>query len=192
MLTLNQLICGYPDGFKTHALTLSISEGESVGIVGPNGSGKTTFLKTILGVLKAIEGTYDWKEKYRFGYLPQAGNLNQILPITVSELLTAADPNPFLGLEEMGDPFRISDLINNNFQKLSGGQKQRVLMTRTFLAAPEILLLDEPNNHIDQATQKSFWDFVHQQKHVRGIFVIDHNLTNLKANVERVISLEDE
>lgn len=191
MLNLTQLVCGYHGAFKTRPISLQIAEGQTIGIIGPNGSGKTTFLKTILGVASAIEGNFEWRQKYRFGYLPQASQLNTILPITVDEVLMAATKHPRMTLQDLNDPFSVSGLVEHNFQKLSGGQKQRVLMTRTFLTKPEILFLDEPNNHVDAKTQQAFWEFLKTQSQVKGIFVIDHNIANLKAAVGQVIQFEE-
>ena len=196
MLTIQNLVAGYKGAFTTRPLSLCASENQTVGFCGSNGAGKTTLIKTILGLHQPVGGFYKWKENYRRAYLPQIDHTSSLIPMTVYEVLATGTKMPVNeAVSDLGDPFLIKNLINQSFHQLSGGQKQKVLMTRTFLVRPEVVFLDEPNNHIDKKTREIFWGYIEglkKRRELKGVFIIDHDLESLKRNAEVILDLEGE
>jgi len=167
LIRFNRASLGY-DG-KAPLLTkvdLEIRGGEFWGILGHNGSGKTTILKTALGLIPSLRGKLAVKG-VRFGYVPQKERLDPIYPLSardVAEMGTYRKLELFSGLRGRGraDVVRrclaecgASAFSERRFSDLSGGQKQRVLLARALAAEPEILVLDEPLAGIDITTQQA-------------------------------------
>lgn len=157
-------------------VSLKIHKGDYVGIVGPNGGGKTTLLKLMLGVLKPNEGTVklfgtgiqeftDWS---KIGYVPQKTYVEMNFPVTVEELVamgrygkrglfnfpTNEDKEKTLQALKQVDIFQYKD---RQISRLSGGQQQRVFIARALASEPEIIFLDEPTVGVDIKTQKQFY-----------------------------------
>ena len=152
-------------------INIEIKKGEFVGIVGPNGGGKTTFLKLVLGLLKPTSGkilVQNKKPRFskRKGYVPHLDNIDMNFPISVLDVVLMGCLNQkrlskgkcraigYEILEKMG----IANIANNTLRSLSKGQFQRVMISRALISKPEILLLDEPTSNVDVHSQKNFFD----------------------------------
>lgn len=187
-------------------LDFAIYSGEFLGIVGPNGAGKTTLLRAILGTLRPKKGkivkSNPAKCRLRYGYVPQREFVNELFPLTVQDIV-AMGRYPLVGLlrrfsRHDWDAVRsclrdvgIEDLARAQYRSLSGGQKQRVLIARALATEPHILILDEPTNGMDLASEHAIMELVadlHQQGN-RTVVMVTHVL-NLVANyVERIALL---
>ena len=151
-------------------ISLEIFEGDFVAILGPNGGGKTTFIKLLLNILKQNSGEIKFYEdlKNKIGYVPQnATTVDGVFPATVEEIIKTAFVNKksFLGkisIEEekyinfLMENFEIINLKSKLFVELSGGQKQRVLIVRALANKPKLLILDEPDIGLDNLSQTKF------------------------------------
>jgi zinc transport system ATP-binding protein len=160
-------------------VSLEIHKGDYVGIVGPNGGGKTTLLKLMLGLLKPNDGNIklfgsdikDFKDWFKIGYVPQKTFVELNLPITVHEMVamgrygkrglfhfpTKEDKEKTLNALKQVDMLEYKD---NHIEALSGGQQQRVFIARALASEPEIIFLDEPTVGVDVKTQKQFYMFL--------------------------------
>lgn len=173
------------------SISLEIFEGDFIAILGPNGGGKTTFIKLLLNILKQNSGEIKFQEnlKNKIGYVPQsATTVDGVFPATVDEIIKTAfsDKRFFFGklsLEEKNyldflmQNFQIIDLKSKLFVELSGGQKQRVLIVRALANKPKLLILDEPDIGLDTISQTKFIENlnkINKENKTTIIFVTHH------------------
>lgn len=172
-------------------VSLTVSAGEIVTIVGPNGSGKTSLLRAIIGAVKPFRGCVVHGSGVKIGYVPQKLHIDETLPITVSRFLklpggvAAADINQ--ALTQAGVP----DLSGAQLSQLSGGQFQRVLLARALIGKPDLLLLDEATQGLDQRGSASFYQQIERVRQDTGcaVLMISHELHVVMSASDRVICL---
>ncbi|MGI9391316.1 MAG: ATP-binding cassette domain-containing protein [Boseongicola sp.] len=170
---------------------LQIDKGEIVTIVGPNGSGKSSLLRAILGAVPAAEGKVRVKPGLRIGYVPQKLHIDRTLPMSVIRFLNlptrVGSDDAKTALEHAG----AINLQDAQMTELSGGQFQRVLLARALLNAPEILVLDEPTQGLDQSGSASFYRRIEEVRQSLGcaILMVSHELHVVMATSDRVICL---
>ncbi|MEE9320437.1 MAG: metal ABC transporter ATP-binding protein [Granulosicoccus sp.] len=169
----------------------NIDSGEIVTVVGPNGSGKTSLLRAIIGALKPRSGTVTHATDLTIGYVPQSLHIDATLPITVSRFLSLPqkrNPDSILtALEQAG----VSGLGLRQLKSLSGGQFQRVLLARALLEKPKLLILDEPTQGLDQPGSVSFYQQIEQLRIKLGcaVLMVSHELHVVMSTSDRVICL---
>lgn len=187
-------------------IRLEIDSGDFVGIVGPNGGGKSTLLKLMLGLLQAqsgelrIFGQPPHKCVERIGYVPQYANFAKDFPISVWEtvLLGRLQPRRWFGdvsrqdkqlAEQALRETEIWELRDRPVGALSGGQLQRVLMARALTSQPDILLLDEPTASVDVRAEKTIFELLKQLNQRMTIIVVSHDVGFISDYVTRVACL---
>ena len=169
----------------------AIAKGEIVTVVGPNGSGKSTLLKALIGLEKAAEGQVTRAPGLRIGYVPQRLHLDPRLPMTVRRFLSlparVSDADAAAALTRVGVP----GLEARAMSALSGGQSQRVLLARALLARPEILILDEPTQGLDQPGVAAFYRLIEEVRGETGVAVlmVSHDLHVVMSATDRVVCL---
>lgn len=172
-------------------VNVGINPGEIVTIVGPNGSGKSSFLRALIGALPPAEGRIEKAPGLRIGYVPQKLSIDAALPMTVRR---------FLGL-----PTRISDAVAlqaldkagaatlgpQQMADLSGGQFQRVLLARALLEQPQLLLLDEATQGLDQPGAAQFYQHIQEVRRELGcaVVMVSHDLHVVMAASDRVLCM---
>ena len=172
-------------------VSLRVEPSEIVTIVGPNGSGKTSLLRAIIGAIKPFQGRVVKAGSLKIGYVPQKLHIDETLPITVSRFLklsggvTAADID--YTLAQAGVP----ELEKAQLSQLSGGQFQRVLLARALIAKPDLLLLDEATQGLDQRGSASFYQQIETVRQNTGcaVLMISHELHVVMSASDRVICL---
>ena len=170
---------------------IAIAPGEIVTIVGPNGSGKTTLLRALIGAARPSRGRITSKPGLRIGYVPQKLHVDATLPMTVRRFLDlprrVSDVEAEAALERTGVP----ELIKRQLDGLSGGQLQRVLLARALLGAPDILLLDEATQGLDQPGEAAFYRLIEDVRNQMGcaILMVSHELHVVMSASDRVICL---
>ena len=172
-------------------VSLRVEPSEIVTIVGPNGSGKTSLLRAIIGAIKPLQGRVVQASSLKIGYVPQKLHIDETLPITVSRFLklpggvTAADID--YALTQAGVP----ELEKAQLSQLSGGQFQRVLLARALIAKPDLLLLDEATQGLDQRGSASFYQQIETVRQDTGcaVLMISHELHVVMSASDRVICL---
>ncbi|MFX0194989.1 MAG: metal ABC transporter ATP-binding protein [Candidatus Hodarchaeota archaeon] len=188
------------------AITLSVKQQDFLGIIGPNGGGKTTLLKVLLGLVKPSRGTItvlggppEQTRKY-VGYVPQYTLFDPEFPISAWDVVlmgrlgrtcrfrryTKEDRRitrhmlQFVEMEEFRD---------HPLAKLSGGQKQRVLIARALVTEPKLLLLDEPTANIDPEMQTHIYDLLHELNEKIPIILVSHDIGALSEHVNKIACL---
>ena len=168
-----------------------ISRGEIVTIVGPNGSGKTTLLRSIIGALSQYSGEMVKAPGLSIGYVPQRLHIDATLPMTVMRFMNmpraASRSDCKAALMDAGVP----DLSNRQMSALSGGQFQRVLLARALIGRPDLLILDEATQGLDQPGSASFYQQIETLRHTLGcaILMVSHELHVVMSASDRVICL---
>ena len=172
-------------------VTLSIAAGEIVTIVGPNGSGKSTLLRTIIGALRPTTGQVKTQPGLRIGYVPQKLIIDPSLPLTVRRFLSLPnrvdDTRAHEALERAG----VATLADRQMTTLSGGQFQRVLLARALLSRPQLLVLDEATQGLDQPGSAAFYRQIEAIRADLGcaVLMVSHELHVVMAASDRVICL---
>ena len=174
-----------------HDVNLVVNSGEIITVVGPNGSGKSTLLRVIIGALTPSSGTVRKNENLRIGYVPQKLHIDPTLPMTVSRFLnlphriSAAEAAQ--ALEQAGVP----GLCARQMSQLSGGQFQRVLLARALISKPQLLILDEATQGLDQPGAASFYRQIEdvRQRLDCAVLMVSHDLHVVMSASDRVICL---
>lgn len=172
-------------------VTLQVQPGEIVTILGPNGSGKSTLLRALLGILPLAAGRVVRAPGLRLGYVPQRLSIDPSLPMTVRRFLSlpqrVPDDRALAALRRTGVP----DVASRQMAALSGGQFQRVLLARALLNDPQLLILDEPTQGLDQPGEAAFYRLIEEVRAETGVAVlmVSHDLHVVMAASDRVICL---
>ena len=204
IIELEDVSFGYAPGELTlEHVDLTVMPGESGCIVGPNGGGKSTLLKLLLGLLVPTSGTVRLfgvgpdEGRRRVGYMPQYHLLDRVFPITVFEVVLTGRMNswrPFwYGAEDRRaarralDEIGLPQLADQSFSSLSGGQRQRVLIARALACDPELLLLDEPTANIDPGAEERFYELLEELRRRMTVLTVSHDLGFVNREVDSVI-----
>lgn len=188
-------------------ICLDVNDKEYLGIIGPNGGGKSTLLKAILGIVHADSGTvqiygnHQRKSRGQVGYVPQFASLDKKFPITLLEVVLMgrlkAGLSPFFNytskdketayalLEKVG----ITELANRQISQLSGGEFQKMLIARALAVNPKLLLLDEPTASVDANSREQIYSLLAELNKDMTIILVTHDLLAISSRVHRLACL---
>lgn len=186
---------------------LDVSDGEYLGIIGPNGGGKSTLLKAILGLIPVSSGNISiyggnaHKNRSLVGYVPQFALLNRKFPISLFEVVLTGhlkqgivpffrysskdNESVYTLLEKVG----ITDLANRQISELSGGEFQKMLIARALATNPRLLLLDEPTASVDAASRDQIYSLLAELNKNMTIILVTHDLLAVSSQVNRLACL---
>lgn len=174
-------------------ISLKVHLGEIITIIGPNGTGKSTLAKILIGLIKPTKGERWAKENLIFGYVPQRISFDSNLPLPVIDFLVLKSKiiktDPYF--EMLLNEFSIKKLVNSQMHNLSGGEMQRVLLVKALLQKPDILILDEPTQGLDINGQSEFYKLLEtiRAKRKISIIMISHDLYMVMKTTDQVICL---
>ena len=209
LIKLDNICAGYNSKEVLHDISLTIPEKGFTGIMGPNGGGKTTLLKIMLGLVKPTTGTVRFfcngkptEEIVQTGYLPQQNTSDKRFPISVREVILSGllGGRRFLRhysqedteksskiIDEMG----LNEVSDNLFGQLSGGQRQRTLLGRALISCPEVLFLDEPSTYFDQQAREWMNRKLHLLQQTCSVVMVSHDLQDLQSYGGQVFCIEN-
>jgi len=186
---------------------LDVADGEYLGIIGPNGGGKSTLLKAVLGLVPITSGAVEvygykpGKNTALIGYVPQISALDKQFPITLFEVVLTGRLKQGLSLfykysskdkeavrlllEQVG----IAGLANRQISELSGGEFQKMLIARALAVNPRLLLLDEPTASVDAGSRDQIYDLLAQLNKSMTIILVTHDLLAISSQVHRLACL---
>lgn len=186
-----QIICrdlaiGYEGKTVVQNINLSVKKGDYLCVIGENGAGKSTFMKTLLGLLPPVSGKiefYDGLKKNEIGYLPQQTEVQKDFPASVREIVLSGCQGrcglrPFYNTQEKElaedamERMQITDLASRCYRELSGGQQQRVLLARALCATQKMLLVDEPVSGLDPKATAQMYELLEELNEIDGITII--------------------
>lgn len=172
-------------------IDLTISENEIVTIIGPNGCGKSSLLRILLGLNTPDSGSVVRRKGLRIGYMPQKLRIDDRLPLSVTGFLMLAPGARKQRASEWLERLSITSLAGQPVQRLSGGEWQRVLLARALLIEPHLLVLDEPVQGVDIQGQRELYQLLPELRNELGcgIVLVSHDLHLVMASTDRVICL---
>lgn len=203
IVELSRVTVGYNNEPILKDIDFTVFEQDFIGIIGPNGGGKTTLLKAMMGLIKPMSGKVNFPsekelpERSLFGYLPQLSRIDTKFPITILDVVlsgtmkgnsfTAGRKKLFrkkaqdlliqMGLEKMEDRM---------VGELSGGQLQRTFLARAMISSPSLLILDEPNSFVDNNFEKDLYDLLSELNATTGIIIVSHDLGMISSYVKTI------
>ena len=204
LISLKDVSVGYDDRQKVlDHVNLDILPNDFIGVIGPNGGGKTTLVKTILKALP-YSGEVQYSpvigsDGYRaIGYLPQVSDIDKSFPISVCEVVlsglqarkrlfgrySAADKAKALQLLDLCG---IESIARRPIGELSGGQLQRTLLCRALISDPKVLILDEPANFVDNKFEKELYAILRQLNDRMAIVMVSHDLGTITSHVKSIV-----
>jgi zinc transport system ATP-binding protein len=174
-----------------HDITMHVDAGEIVTIVGPNGSGKSTLLRALLGIVSAAEGRVTRQPALRIGYVPQRLHIDRTMPMTAQRFLSLPVRQARAATDAALARVGVPDVALKQMTDLSGGQFQRVLLARALLTLPQLLVLDEPTQGLDQSGEAGFYRLIEDVRRETGcaVLMVSHDLHVVMSASDRVICL---
>jgi ABC-type Mn2+/Zn2+ transport system ATPase subunit len=203
LVALRGASVGYGQRPLLEGVDLEVTPGDFLAVVGPNGGGKTTILRSLLGALPLFGGKLERPRPIRIGYVPQRDHVDTVWPFTAGEVALMGRVPGLGALRRPGDADRavvtqamarvgVEHLMPLPYGELSGGQRQRTLIARALAAEPELLVLDEPTNGMDPSAELATMDLL-RDLHQGGrlaIVMVSHRLENV-ANYARTLAFVD-
>jgi zinc transport system ATP-binding protein len=209
ILEIKDITVGYnPQSPVLKDVNLKVFKNDFLGIIGPNGGGKTTLLKTILGLIKPSNGLITYYnnnrqiEKINIGYLPQMNQIDKKFPISVFDVILSGltakrkiityysheqKEQAKAVVEKMG----LTKLLNRPIGNLSGGQLQRTLLGRAIVDNPELLILDEPNSYVDKRFENDFYKILEEINQNTAIILVSHDVGTVISLVKNIACVNE-
>lgn len=182
-------------------VNLTVNYGDFMAITGPNGGGKTTLLRVMLGLLKPTAGRVERFDRYgnstnrlEIGYLPQKSAIDSHFPLTVADVIASGllgSAEPHERVREVIELMELRSHANHPIGALSGGQLQRALLGRALVARPDVLVLDEPLSYLDKHFEGRVYEILGDESR-RGVTVmlVSHEMTTISAMANRHVIVD--
>ena len=196
---MNSVSASYSGERVLDKVNFRINENDFIGVIGPNGGGKTTLIKLILGLIKPVTGTIifntDLLSGKEIGYLPQISTGDINYPIIVKDvilsglmirkgLMSGMTKEDKKRADKVIDELGLQSLAGTSLNELSGGQLQRVFLGRAVIGNPKLLLLDEPGNFVDSNFENDFYEKLKELNKRMAILMVSHDIGTISAYVK--------
>lgn len=203
IVSIKNVTVKYDSYTALESANLEILEDDFIGIIGPNGGGKTTLIKSIIGAVSysgevTLSPTLFKDGKRLIGYLPQQTTFDKQFPISVIEVVLSGlqsqkgfsarysqkDKEKAL---QLLDSMGIITIVNKQIGEISGGQMQRVLLCRAIISEPKLLILDEPTNFVDKRFESELYDILKKLNQKMAIVMVSHDVHNISSAVKSIV-----
>ena len=199
LIDIEHVTAAYGNKTVLRDISLTVWKDDFLGIIGPNGGGKTTLLKVIRGLSPPVAGTIRFYEaerpvpSLRIGYLPQLNNIDKKFPISVREVVASglASEKRLFRSYSASQKQRLEDLASRAIGELSGGQLQRVLLGRSIVSRPQVLILDEPNSYVDKRFESHFYKLLDEINKESAIILVSHDIGTVLAMVKNIACVNE-
>ena len=208
IISIENGVCRMPAWRMAQPVDFQLNDGEHIAIVGPNGGGKTTLVKCILGLHKPEQGNIRFfkngKEvsNINMGYLPQYNSIDRKFPISVYEVILSglSKQKPLLQRYNKAHHEQVRQIIarmglegleERAIGELSGGQLQRTLLGRALVSNPEVVILDEPNTYIDKRFETKLYSLLEEINRERAIVLVSHDIGTVLKNVKTIACVNE-
>lgn len=202
LIEIENLWAGYDGKTVLHDVNLTIYERDFLGIIGPNGGGKTTLVKCLLGLLKPQKGSIRFLQPPAMGYLPQYNRTDKKFPLSVEEVIlsglslhksltarytSAERERAHEVIKQMG----LEGLERRAIGQLSGGQLQRALLGRAIISSPTVLILDEPSTYIDKRFEARLYELLSEINQHCAIVLVSHDIGTVLQQVKSIACVNE-
>ena len=203
IVTLKNVTVRYENTIALQNASLNIYSDDFIGIIGPNGGGKTTLIKAILGIIDysgeiSLDASLYRNSERLIGYLPQQSNFDRSFPISVIEVVmsglqsekgffhkyTKQDRHKAMQLLDIAG---VADVANKSIGEISGGQMQRALLCRAIIAEPKLLILDEPTNFVDNRFENELYTLLRKLNEQMAIVMVSHDIGTITSSVKSIV-----
>lgn len=208
ILTLQHITAGYEQKTVLRDVNLTVYDHDFLGVIGPNGGGKTTLIKVILGLLHPLSGErhffHDGKEvdSLKMGYLPQYNQIDKKFPISVEEvilsglsgeksLLKRYTSEQHQKVKTIVSQMGLEGLERRAIGQLSGGQMQRALLGRAIISEPDVVILDEPNTYIDKRFEAKLYELLEEINRHCAIILVSHDIGTILQTVKTIACVNE-
>ncbi|RPH31956.1 MAG: ATP-binding cassette domain-containing protein [Bacteroidales bacterium] len=201
ILDVVNVSAGYGSEVILKDINFEVVDNDFIGVIGPNGGGKTTLLKLLLGEIKPFQGRVNFypssKDETLFGYLPQVSSIDREFPIKVMDIVLSGlmNRNGLIGGSGKQNRTKAIDILtiagvdhlwNSSVGELSGGQLQRVFLCRALISQPRLLILDEPNTFVDNKFEKELYELLRELNRRMAIIMVSHDVGTITSYVKTI------
>ncbi|MDR1257859.1 MAG: metal ABC transporter ATP-binding protein [Tannerellaceae bacterium] len=206
LIEIDRITVAYDGKAVLRDISFTLYERDFLGIAGPNGGGKTTLLKAVLGLLKPAAGRIAFyrdgepTDSIRMGYLPQINQLDRKFPISVREVIASGlmsekplfhpfSPGQNECIDRIASQIGVEELSTHPVGELSGGQLQRVLLGRAIVSKPQVLILDEPGSYLDKQFESHLYPLLKEINRQSAIIMVSHDIETLNSLTKNIIHI---
>lgn len=199
LFEMHSLSASYGANTVLKDIDFRVSENDFIGVIGPNGGGKTTLLRIILGLIKPAKGNIIFNNELitgnNIGYLPQMSTGDINYPVTVTDIILSGlmiqktiisrmSSSDKKKAEKVIDELGLSGMAGSTLNELSGGQMQRVFLGRAIIGDPRLLLLDEPANFVDTIFENDFYEKLRDLNKRMAILMVSHDVGTISSHIK--------
>jgi len=199
LFEMHSLSASYGANMVLQDVDLKVNENDFIGVIGPNGGGKTTLLKVILGLVKPAKGKIVFNEELlngnSIGYLPQISTGDINYPVTVTDIVLSGlmigkgiisrmSSSDKTKAKNVIDELGLTGMDKSTLNELSGGQMQRVFLGRAIIGNPRLLLLDEPGNFVDTTFENDFYEKLRGLNKRMAILMVSHDVGTISSHIK--------
>lgn len=195
LISLQHVCAGYEGRTIVSDVSIDIRNNDFVAFIGPNGGGKTTIIRVMLGLIKPDSGEVNRITGLKIGYLPQSNDIDLSFPISVIDVVMSGQldgnrlfppKNVRQKAEELLEFAQLSELRNRPIGELSGGQRQRVFLCRALMGNPQMLILDEPVTYMDKVSETNLYRLLPQLAKQMAIVLVSHDIGTVAPFVKTI------